>query len=189
LARLDVGWLEQNSSYQTNSLGSLWWFCIEIRLRANEEAPGEQLRFSLLSQSGSLPNTATSCDRSCCCMLPREAALARRRKFSTRGCIQASEKPPSLVGETVAHPERYYQVNVVGTLSLLEGTRLAGVSRFIFYSSAAATESQRRCPSPTRRRFVRPISMVPATARIWYVSAFGSPILPRPGPCLLSRRY
>ncbi len=41
------------------------------------------------------------------------------------------------VGESISHPDAYYQTNVVGTLSLLGAMRLAGVDRFIFSSTCA----------------------------------------------------
>lgn len=43
----------------------------------------------------------------------------------------------SLVGESVAQPARYWQNNVVETLSLLESMRACGIGRFIFSSTAA----------------------------------------------------
>jgi UDP-glucose 4-epimerase len=62
----------------------------------------------------------------------------------------------ALVGESVAHPERYYRTNVGGTLNLLEGMVQAGVSRLVFSSTCAVygqpdtvpiTEDE--TPSPT----------------------------------------
>ena len=41
------------------------------------------------------------------------------------------------VGESVAHPAKYYQNNVLNTLQLLEAMRARGVARFIFSSTAA----------------------------------------------------
>ncbi|MCA9150687.1 MAG: UDP-glucose 4-epimerase GalE, partial [Planctomycetales bacterium] len=41
------------------------------------------------------------------------------------------------VGESVAHPDRYYQNNVVCTLNLLEAMRESGVKRMIFSSTTA----------------------------------------------------
>jgi UDP-glucose 4-epimerase len=43
----------------------------------------------------------------------------------------------SQVGESVQHPQRYYQNNVVNTLYLLDAMRTAGVTHFIFSSTAA----------------------------------------------------
>ena len=43
----------------------------------------------------------------------------------------------SLVGESVAHPARYYQENVVGGLSLLEAMRANDVRHIVFSSTAA----------------------------------------------------
>lgn len=41
------------------------------------------------------------------------------------------------VGESISHPDIYYRTNVVGTLSLLNAMRLAGVGKFIFSSTCA----------------------------------------------------
>jgi len=43
----------------------------------------------------------------------------------------------SLVGESVIDPQKYYQNNVVGTLSLLEAMRTAGCDRLVFSSTGA----------------------------------------------------
>lgn len=43
----------------------------------------------------------------------------------------------SLVAESVAHPERYWDNNVCGTLALLTAMRGAGVQRLVFSSTAA----------------------------------------------------
>ena len=52
----------------------------------------------------------------------------------------------ALVGESVAHPERYYSVNVVGTLNLLEAMRTAGVDRLVFSSTCAVYGEPERVP-------------------------------------------
>src|SRR4051812_35604527 len=41
------------------------------------------------------------------------------------------------VPESVADPAKYYQNNLVGTLSLLDAMRTAGVARIVFSSTAA----------------------------------------------------
>ena len=43
----------------------------------------------------------------------------------------------SLVGESVADPQKYYINNVAGTLSLLEAMREAGCNRLVFSSTGA----------------------------------------------------
>src|SRR5919199_40136 len=52
----------------------------------------------------------------------------------------------ALVAESVAHPERYYRGNVVGTLNLLDAMREAGVSRLVFSSTAATYGDPERVP-------------------------------------------
>jgi UDP-glucose 4-epimerase len=56
----------------------------------------------------------------------------------------------SLVGESVSHPERYYQTNVGGTLNLLEAMRAAGVPRLVFSSTAAVYGQPEDVPIPER---------------------------------------
>jgi UDP-glucose 4-epimerase len=43
----------------------------------------------------------------------------------------------ALVAESVAHPERYWRNNVVGTLNLLDAMRSHGIKRLVFSSTAA----------------------------------------------------
>jgi UDP-glucose 4-epimerase len=43
----------------------------------------------------------------------------------------------ALVAESVAHPERYYRGNVVGTLNLLDAMRDAGIGNLVFSSTCA----------------------------------------------------
>ena len=59
------------------------------------------------------------------------------------------------VGESVADPAKYYQNNIVGTLSLLDAMRDAGVNRIVFSSTCATygvpevvpiTESEKQAP-------------------------------------------
>jgi UDP-glucose 4-epimerase len=52
----------------------------------------------------------------------------------------------SLVGESMAHPGKYYENNVVTGLSLLESMRQAGVGRLVFSSTAAVYGEPARQP-------------------------------------------
>jgi UDP-arabinose 4-epimerase len=52
----------------------------------------------------------------------------------------------ALVGESTAHPERYYAVNVGGTLNLLEAMRAANVRRIVFSSTCAVYGEPDRVP-------------------------------------------
>ncbi|MHB1739427.1 MAG: UDP-glucose 4-epimerase GalE [Actinomycetes bacterium] len=60
----------------------------------------------------------------------------------------------SLVGESVRHPERYWSTNVCGTRALLDAVRHAGITRFVFSSSAATYGEPEQVPieetAPTR---------------------------------------
>jgi UDP-glucose 4-epimerase len=63
--------------------------------------------------------------------------LVRRvlREHAVRGIIHIAAKKQ--VGESVANPSLYYRENVVGTVGLLEAAVEAGVSSFVFSSSAS----------------------------------------------------
>ena len=63
----------------------------------------------------------------------------------------------ALVGESVVDPEKYYQNNVVGTLTLLRAMRAAGVSRFVFSSTAATYGTPERSPI-TEKEAQQPIN-------------------------------
>jgi UDP-glucose 4-epimerase len=52
----------------------------------------------------------------------------------------------SLVGESVAHPARYYRTNVVGGLVLLDAMRATGVGLIVFSSSAAVYGERAKQP-------------------------------------------
>ncbi|HLY36225.1 MAG TPA: UDP-glucose 4-epimerase GalE [Candidatus Limnocylindria bacterium] len=54
----------------------------------------------------------------------------------------------ALVGESVSHPERYYRVNVGGTLNLLEAMVGAGVRRLVFSSTCAVYGEPAEVPIP-----------------------------------------
>lgn len=51
-------------------------------------------------------------------------------------------------GESVLHPERYWAVNTVGTLALLDAARAARVPRFVFSSTAAVYGNPTELPIP-----------------------------------------
>jgi UDP-glucose 4-epimerase len=52
----------------------------------------------------------------------------------------------SLVGESVAHPDRYWDNNLGGTLALLEAMRVAGTGKIVFSSTAAVYGEPERIP-------------------------------------------
>jgi len=52
----------------------------------------------------------------------------------------------SLVGESIKHPLRYFDVNVAGTLSLLQAMSDAGVRRLVFSSTCAIYGQPQRLP-------------------------------------------
>ncbi len=52
----------------------------------------------------------------------------------------------ALVGESVSDPAKYYQNNVVASLSLLEAMRAAGVSRIVFSSTTATYGEAKTIP-------------------------------------------
>lgn len=52
------------------------------------------------------------------------------------------------VGESVTDPAKYYQNNVVGTLTLLEAMRAAGIDKFVFSSTCATYGVPTTVPIP-----------------------------------------
>ena len=52
----------------------------------------------------------------------------------------------ALVGESVVHPAIYYRNNVIGTLSLLDAMRAAGVNKLVFSSTTATYGAPARSP-------------------------------------------
>jgi UDP-glucose 4-epimerase len=54
----------------------------------------------------------------------------------------------ALVGESVAHPERYYRTNVGGTLNLLDAMRVAETPRLVFSSTCAVYGQPDEVPIP-----------------------------------------
>jgi UDP-glucose 4-epimerase len=52
----------------------------------------------------------------------------------------------ALVGESVADPAKYYQNNIVGSLSLLDAMRVAGVKKIVFSSTTATYGVPDRVP-------------------------------------------
>ena len=63
----------------------------------------------------------------------------------------------SLVAESVAHPARYWENNLGGTLALLDAMRVAGTPRIVFSSTAAVYGEPERIPV-TESDPVRPVN-------------------------------
>ncbi|HEX6868920.1 MAG TPA: UDP-glucose 4-epimerase GalE [Candidatus Limnocylindrales bacterium] len=84
----------------------------------------------------------------------------------------------SLVGESIADPSRYYQENVAGGIALLEAAREAGVTRFVFSSTAAVYGVPDTTPIPEDAP-LRPINPYGESKRTvegalaWYGRAYG----------------
>jgi len=84
----------------------------------------------------------------------------------------------SLVGESVTDPARYYRVNVVGGLTLLDAMRAAGVGLLVFSSSAAVYGEpaeqpieEDATPAPTNPYGETKLAVERAIR--WYGRAFG----------------
>ena len=71
------------------------------------------------------------------------ALLERERIEAVLHCAARS-----LVGESGQDPAKYYRDNVAGGVALLEALRIAGVSRFVFSSSAAVYGVPTESPIP-----------------------------------------
>ena len=79
-------------------------------------------------------------------MRDREALAGAMRRSRPEAVIHFAAL--SLVGESGVHPERYYDVNVVGTLRLIEAMRAASVERLVFSSTAAIYGEPDTVPIP-----------------------------------------
>jgi len=84
----------------------------------------------------------------------------------------------SLVGESVRNPDKYFQRNVVGGLSLLSAMQRAGVKKIVFSSSAGVYGEPEEIPIPEEAP-LRPSSPYGETkvmmehALSWYDRAYG----------------
>jgi UDP-glucose 4-epimerase len=85
-----------------------------------------------------------------------EATAARLFEHRVTGIVHLAAKKS--VPESMYKPLHYYEINVVGTLRLMEAAVLAGVTQLIYSSSAAVYG-----PAPARRspRTTRPIPPAP----------------------------
>lgn len=70
-----------------------------------------------------------------------DAVMASHRPDAVLHCAALIE-----VGESVKEPARFYDNNVVGTLTLLEAMRAAGVGAFVFSSTCATYGEPQRMP-------------------------------------------
>lgn len=82
------------------------------------------------------------------------------------------------VGESVSHPAKYYDNNVLGSLSLLEAMRAAGVSRIVFSSTTATYGVPEKMPisEDTPQRPINPYGftkLVVERALADYSQAYG----------------
>jgi UDP-glucuronate 4-epimerase len=69
------------------------------------------------------------------------------------------------VRESIAHPERYFEVNVMGTLRLCEAARRAGVLRFVYASSSSVYGQDSSPPFREDAACARPVSPYAASKR------------------------
>jgi UDP-glucose 4-epimerase len=84
----------------------------------------------------------------------------------------------ALVGESVSDPAKYYQNNVVGTLTLLEAMRQTGVRKIVFSSTAATygTPDVSPIPEDAPQRPINPYGCTKLTieqALTAYADAYG----------------
>lgn len=84
----------------------------------------------------------------------------------------------SLVGESIREPEKYFRENVAGGIGLLDAAGRAGVSRFVFSSTAAVYGNPDETPIPEDAP-LRPINPYGESKRAfesalaWYGRAYG----------------
>jgi UDP-glucuronate 4-epimerase len=85
--------------------------------------------------------------------------LFHREKFDTIAHLAARAG----VRPSIQHPQLYYDVNVGGTLHLLEAARLTGVERFIFASSSSVYGISKTVPFSEDLHLTQTISPYAAT--------------------------
>ena len=95
----------------------------------------------------------------------RDAALVRRLldRDAFDGIVHLAARAG--VRPSIDEPELYADVNVVGTTTLLEAARRAGVGRFVFASSSSVYGVGSEPPFRTDARADRPVSPYAATKR------------------------
>lgn len=76
----------------------------------------------------------------------RDAAALRAAMAGARAEAIMHFAALALVGESTAHPERYYEVNVVGTLNLLNAMRDLELKSIVFSSTCAVYGEPERVP-------------------------------------------
>jgi len=114
----------------------------------------------------------------------KERNLARSREFRGFSLVRGDIRDPALldtlpadidtivhiaaragVRPSIAQPNLYYDVNVMGTLNLLEFARARGIRRFLFASSSSVYGNNRNVPFSESDRVDNPISPYAATKR------------------------
>jgi len=109
-------------------------------------------------------------------LLDEEAVTVTLRRFGCEAVIHMAAH--SLVGESVADPDKYYRNNVTAGLSLLSSMRAAGVDRLVFSSTAAVYGESGKQPIEEDDE-QRPTNPYGATklafehALRWYGEAYG----------------
>jgi UDP-glucose 4-epimerase len=73
-----------------------------------------------------------------------DPALARRACRGVAGVFH--EAAQVSVPQSLEEPEKSYEINVTGTLRMLEAARLEGVGRFVFAASSSAYGDTSECP-------------------------------------------
>jgi UDP-arabinose 4-epimerase len=95
----------------------------------------------------------------------RDADAVRAAMRQTRPEAVLHFAARALVGESAAHPERYYAVNVGGTLNLLEAMQAAEVRAIVFSSTCAVYGEPERVPI-VEDTTIRPVSPYGATKAV-----------------------
>lgn len=94
-------------------------------------------------------------DNFCVDLADRDATLRTLERLAPAAVIHLAGLIQ--VGESVREPEKYWRVNVSGSINLLEGARAAGVRAVVFSSSAAVYGEPEKTPLEESMA-LRPIS-------------------------------
>ncbi|HEX7790833.1 MAG TPA: UDP-glucose 4-epimerase GalE [Afipia sp.] len=84
-----------------------------------------------------------------------DAVTSALRQYAVDAVIHFAAH--AYVGESVLHPQKYYENNVGGSLSLLSGLRACGVDKIVFSSTCAVYGQPENVPVSEREK-VNPVS-------------------------------
>jgi len=161
----DIKWLDQLAAEQGKSRASVLREAVtgyRAQSQASQRKDWLDIGFGAWKDRGDIGDAAAF-----------ERALRDHRIEAVLHCAGLA-----LVGESVAHPDRYFEVNVMSGPKMLDAMRAAGVMRICFSSSAAVYGNPTSTPIEEDHP-LRPVNPYGETKRAfegmldWYSRAYG----------------